>query len=170
MKHYTLLLSSAYEPVKFISERRAIKLFINNKVDVIYSWDYKINYEKGYFKLPSVLKLKNTYRKVFSKTLFNRESIIKRDSKCCQYCGLKLCFNEITIDHIVPLSKGGDNSFTNCVVACRPCNDYKSDIPLDRCGLKLIRQPSDPGYNPIYTLPYNYKNWNSDWSYFINVL
>lgn len=170
MIYYTLLLSSSYEPLTFIPERKSIKLFIANKADVINSWNYKINFEKGFFYLPSILKLNNSYRKPFYKSTFNRDSIIKRDKKTCQYCNLKLCSNEITIDHIIPLSKGGQNSFTNCVVACRPCNDYKADLPLDKCGLKLLKLPQDPGYSVIYTLPSSYKNWNNNWSNFVNVL
>ena len=170
MKYYTLLLSSTFESIKFISERRAIKLYVNDKIEPLYDWDYKITYEKGSFNLPSIVRLKNTYRKFYHKTIFNRDSLISRDKRTCQYCGFKLCSNEITIDHIVPLSKGGQNSFTNCVVACRPCNDYKSDLDLDKCGLKLIKPPQDPGYSAIYTLPYNYKNWNKDWDNFINVM
>ena len=170
MSHYTLLLSSCYEPIKFIPERRTIKLFILNKVDSIYFWNYKIVYEKGSFNLPSVLKLKTSYRKSFLKSKFSREAIIKRDRKICQFCGLKLCNNEVTIDHIIPLSRGGSNSFTNCVVACRPCNDYKADISLEQCGLKLIKSPEDPGHSAIYTLPDNYKKWNNDWDGFIHVM
>lgn len=162
-----MLLSYSYEPLKFLHDRRTIKLVINNKVDIISSWSFNINWRSGSMPHPSIIRLKNEYRKPFRNKTFSRSSIIKRDKKTCQYCGEKLSLNEVTIDHIVPTSKGGKNTFENCVVACRPCNDYKSDYDLDKCSLNLLRQPKNPGNSPIYTLPLNNKLWHNDWNMYL---
>lgn len=168
MTIYSLLLTSSYEPIRFLPERRVIKLLFSNRVESISDWDnVNITWTSGKIKHPSIIRLINDYRKIFSATKFNRSALIKRDKKTCQYCGEKLFLNQITIDHIVPLSKGGTDSFNNCVIACKPCNYHKADLDLDKCGLKLIRKPENPGNSPIYSLPLSNKMWHKNWDDYI---
>ena len=167
MQIYSLLLSSTYEAIKFLPERRVIRLIMNGKAEVIANWDFDITWVSGRMKHPSIIKLINNYRMEYKKKIFSRSAIIKRDNKTCQYCGFKLSMNRITIDHVIPISKGGKGTFENCVVACRPCNDYKADYDLDKCGLKILREPKNPGYSPIYTLPLSSKLWHKEWNSFI---
>jgi 5-methylcytosine-specific restriction endonuclease McrA len=112
------------------------------------------------FKIPEVILL-TRYEKVPNKTLnFNRRSIWKRDQYRCQYCGTKPNQDECTLDHIVPRSRGGETSWTNCVLACYKCNSQKADRepqeaykPKDKekakswrgnSPMKLLKKPIKP--------------------------
>jgi hypothetical protein len=94
----------------------------------------------------------------------SRKNILKRDKYTCQYSGEKLCSNEATIDHIVPKSKGGDNSWKNCVTSSFIINNKKSDKQLGELDLSLIREPFVPKNNILYRLPFGCflpESWHS---------
>jgi len=79
---------------------------------------------------------------------FSRANLYKRDGYTCQYCGVKPGTAELTIDHIVPRSRGGVSSWSNCVVACIRCNSRKADRTLTEAGLKLRSTPAKPNWSP----------------------
>ncbi len=66
---------------------------------------------------------------------------MRRDGHACVYCGSK---KNLTIDHIIPKSKGGDNTWKNLVTCCSPCNLKKGDKSLEEIGMKLIKKPTEP--------------------------
>lgn len=75
---------------------------------------------------------------------FSRRNLYLRDRNTCQFCNRKLPTEELTMDHVVPKSKGGQVSWTNIVLACVPCNGKKGDRTLAAAGMKLVRQPFEP--------------------------
>jgi 5-methylcytosine-specific restriction endonuclease McrA len=79
---------------------------------------------------------------------FSRANLYKRDRYTCQYCGRKQASAELTIDHIVPRSRGGQSTWTNCVVACIRCNSRKADRTLAQSGLALATAPVKPDWTP----------------------
>jgi len=79
---------------------------------------------------------------------FSRRNLYKRDKYTCQYCGAKPPYEDLTIDHVVPRSRGGASTWTNCVLACWSCNAKKADRTLEQAGLKLFRKPSKPSWSP----------------------
>lgn len=162
MSKSVLLLNNSYEPITFISERRAWKLIYRDRVNIIDSWkDYYIILNGKKIWNSSILQLKD-YQHIPSHHLFySKEAVIRRDNFTCQYCSMPLSRSEITIDHVLPKSKGGKNSFFNCVVACCYCNNIKGSSTLEECGLKLKRQPTLPT-KVFITNPTSH--WNENWN------
>lgn len=79
---------------------------------------------------------------------FSRHNIFKRDGFTCQYCGVKPGSKELTIDHVLPRAQGGVSSWTNCVVACVPCNRVKANRTPDQARMKLAAKPDTPKFSP----------------------
>jgi len=95
-------------------------------------------------EISSIIALKtNFYYKGRTPTLSNR-NLFRRDLYLCAYCGKKYSDNRLTKDHIVPVSRGGLNTWTNCVTACTRCNSYKDDMLLEECNMQLLYIPYTP--------------------------
>ena len=165
----TLLLNTDFQSLAFISDRRAIRLLLrNDKVDVVSVWpNIKYFYAYGFIELQAVLRLKKKIIRNFIKMVFSRNAVFKRDNYECQYCEKSLSFSQITIDHIIPKSHGGSNTFENCVAACHDCNEKKGSRLLQETEMKLIKNPETPnGY--LVVTPHK-ENWHSNWNIFINL-
>lgn len=171
MSKKALLLTNSFEVLSFVGERKILKLLFseNVKVDILGSWeDELITWSSGQIKLPSILKLTYPITRNFHHTSFSRAVLIKRDLGVCQYCSRKLIGTQITIDHIMPTSRGGKTSFTNCVVACKNCNIFKGNKTPDEANMELIRKPTYPSffYYNIGNLP---AIWHQDWNQFVKI-
>jgi 5-methylcytosine-specific restriction endonuclease McrA len=79
---------------------------------------------------------------------FSRLNLYKRDRYTCQYCGRHPSVTELTIDHVVPRSRGGMSSWTNCVVACVQCNFKKANRTPAEAGMVLKKAPVKPDRSP----------------------
>lgn len=101
-------------------------------------------------RVPEIIVL-NTYQKVPKVSLvFNRRNVYTRDNYTCQYCAVQLNPVDLTIDHVIPRSKGGKSTFENCVVACQTCNRRKADKTLKESGMKLLNIPVKPKWVPSF--------------------
>lgn len=167
MSKKVLLLTSSYEVSSFIGEERALKLFFNDKVEVVASWDDKIVWASGSMQLPSILKLKRHVRRTYYNFSFSRKAVVKRDRCICQYCSKTLVNADITIDHVIPKCQGGKNSFLNCVVSCRLCNSKKADKTPEQAGMTLLRVPTHPTFINQNYIPETQEYWNKDWDDFL---
>ncbi|MFQ5521267.1 MAG: HNH endonuclease, partial [Candidatus Methylomirabilia bacterium] len=97
------------------------------------------------FTLPAVIRLAMYIRKPFlDRVAFNKKNILRRDSHACQYCGRR--GERLTVDHIVPRSRGGETTWTNVVAACLRCNLQKGNRTLREARMALIREPSYPRF------------------------
>ena len=139
MNKKTLLLSCNWEALCFISERRAFKLIFNEKADMISDWNEDVSWSNGSMKHPSVLRLKNNFRRTYVPISFSRRNVIRRDRSTCQYCSKQLSVHQISIDHVFPKSRGGINSFKNCVTSCKSCNAKKDNRTPEEAEMKLIK-------------------------------
>ena len=86
---------------------------------------------------------------------FTRRNLMRRDEQRCQYCGRRPSAAELSIDHVLPRSRGGETSWENCVLACVGCNARKADRTLREAGLKLLRKPERPRWTPYLNLSPN---------------
>jgi len=86
---------------------------------------------------------------------YSRRNIYQRDKNTCQYCGKKIDRKNLTLDHIVPKSKGGKSSWTNVVASCVWCNSEKGDKLLSELGWKLRKQPTKPRWKSHIGVPFN---------------
>lgn len=127
-----LVLNSSYEPINFTNWKRAVVLLLKEKAQVLSNTVIRL---LNYITIP--------FKAVNKKP--SRSMIYKRDNHTCQYCGSK---KRLTIDHVVPKSKGGKDTWENMVVACSKCNLKKSDTLLEQTGMKLFRIPKAP-FNPV---------------------
>lgn len=98
---------------------------------------------------PEVIVLKEYGRIPFKQVNLTRRNIFRRDSYICQYCTEAFMSDELTIDHIIPKSRGGQNSWVNCVTSCMKCNNSKSNKTLQEIGFKLLKEPKMPKWTPI---------------------
>jgi len=124
-----LLLNADYNPINICSYRKAVILSLKNKVQVLSK---------------RVIRLINYVRLPFSRlmsTAPTRNLIMKRDGYICSYCGAK---EQLTIDHILPTSKGGQNTWENMTTCCLKCNSKKGDKLLKETNMILHNPPYIP--------------------------
>lgn len=83
---------------------------------------------------------------------FTRRNLFLRDDYTCQYCGRRCSTDHLSVDHVMPRSRGGRTTWENCVLACVGCNARKADRTLKEVGFHLLRQPSRPRWSPYLNL------------------
>lgn len=93
---------------------------------------------------PSIVRLSFYVRVPYKKIVLSRKNIIRRDGHQCQYCGRGDV--TLTVDHVIPKSKGGNDSWENLVAACVSCNNRKGDRTPSEAGVKLRRKPIRPSH------------------------
>lgn len=141
-----LLLSATMQPLNVISERRLVALLSRNRVALITDDDqYAVEAQVAERRLPrdvSIARLVRTVQLPRRILRPNRRNLLLRDGASCQYCGFNGSPADLTIDHVIPLSRGGrGDRWENLVIACRPCNWRKGDRRPEEVGLELRRRP-----------------------------
>ena len=152
----TVVLNADYTYLNTVPWQRAIKLLVTEKAEVLKEDDRKIsNFDKScQFKLPLVLKLVRMVQTVYrNKVPYSRKNVFIRDKHTCQYCGTH---DGLSIDHVLPKSRGGKTNFENCVACCVKCNLSKGDKELHEVNMKLKKQPHEPTI--VEFLTYKMKN------------
>lgn len=141
-----LLLNKNYFPINFISYKKVFKMLVNNKIEIIDNWiDFKFKFGNIIIEMPSTVRLLNQINNNFIKyDKFSKKAVFKRDQYLCCYCLKALTNVDLSIDHILPLSKGGCNSFLNCVTCCKFCNSFKRDRTPEEAGMKIKQLPFIP--------------------------
>ena len=136
-----LLLNQTYEPLGTVSVARAIIMTLKNSVFVEeYDGVRVLRSAHDEFPVPSVIR-RRTYinvRRRREQSSMKRLRIYMRDKFRCQYCGDKKGVSELTLDHILPRSRGGDNSPVNIVTACVACNNRKANRTPDEARMPLL--------------------------------
>lgn len=140
----TLKLDSSWQPLDIIPAFDALVMSMDDKCMIVETWDRKIRSQYRSFDLPSVIVLKNYRASKAHKTKCTKQNIIVRDNNTCQYCGRSDC--KMTIDHVIPRSKGGKFSWENLVTACPSCNQKKGDRSLFDSNMRLLSIPNEPKY------------------------
>ena len=100
--------------------------------------------------VPEVIVLKTYDGRGERAVVFSRRNLFKRDHYTCQYCGAQPGPEELTVDHVLPRSKGGYSTWENCVLACVSCNARKANRTPEQAGMRLLRAPSRPTWKPLY--------------------
>lgn len=136
-----LVLNSDYTPLNVTSLHRGFRLVYKGKAEVLRSDDNPIVTAYKEYIRPVIIRLLNYVRHTVSKLRVNRKRIYERDHHKCGYCGST---RNLTIDHIFPKSRGGDNSWTNLVTCCHPCNLKKADRTPDEARMQLQVKPYEP--------------------------
>lgn len=139
-----LVLNQNYEPMSVCSARRAVVLLYLEKAEMIERNHDVIHSVSRSMPLPSIVRLSRMIHVPRKRVLMNRKNIIKRDNHQCQYCGIK--DGPVTVDHVVPKGRGGQDTWENLVCACVKCNTKKRNRTPKEAGMKLMRKPKKPGY------------------------
>jgi 5-methylcytosine-specific restriction endonuclease McrA len=147
-----LALNASYEPLTILPVERALRLVYDHKAEVLEADDARVfRSERERVAAPLVIRLK---RFVHVPRRFRRQVtntfLFARDGYRCMYCGrhkAQLRGREfLTRDHVVPISRGGENSWENVATACSPCNNRKASHLMEECGMHLIRRATEPNY------------------------
>jgi len=139
-----LVLNQNYEPITICNARRAIILAYLGKAEVLNTVENKvIRSVYRTFKYPSVVRLILFVRVPFKKIILSRKNIIRRDNHRCQFCGVS---TNLTIDHIIPKSKGGEDAWENLTTACIKCNNKKGDRTPEEAKMVLFNNPKKPSH------------------------
>lgn len=115
-------------------------------------------------QVPRVIRLLDYDRIPRQTVKFNRRNIFARDGNQCQYCGEHFPTQELSLDHVLPRSQGGQTTWENIVCACVECNIRKGGRTPEQAHIKLIRKPFKPKRSPILSLKLNnpkYASWQS---------
>lgn len=118
-----------------------------------------ISSAKREFVLPSVIRLNNYISRPFKKVILTRKNILRRDGYKCAYCGRSDL--PLTIDHVRPKSRGGEDDWTNLITACLPCNNKKGDRTPEEANMILRIRPFKPSF--ITFIVNNYNRVNEHW-------
>ena len=140
-----LLLNQTYEPLGTVSVARAVIMTFKNSVTVEeFDGERVLRSAHAEFPVPSVIRRREyiNVRRRREAAGAKRMRIYMRDKFRCQYCGEKRGANELTLDHILPRSRGGDNSPVNIVTACVGCNQRKGSRTPDEARMPLLTSQS----------------------------
>ncbi|WP_291784876.1 HNH endonuclease [Cecembia sp.] len=142
MDKRVLVLNLDHSPIAIVTVQKALVLSILEKVNCLSYYETLIvRTVSREFRYPAVIRL-NEYKNIpYKGVILNRANIFRRDGQQCQYCG---AVKNLTIDHIIPKSKGGKTNWTNLITACNRCNVYKGDKTPEQAGLKLMNEPFRP--------------------------
>ena len=136
-----LVLNADYTPINVTTVYRGFTLVSNGKAEILKASENPITSGMGNFIRPIIIRLLNYVKYKIHKLKINRQRIYKRDGFECTYCGNR---RNLTIDHILPKSRGGENTWQNIVTCCSSCNRMKGDRTPDEANMKLNIKPYEP--------------------------
>ncbi len=141
-----LVLDSSYLARSIITTDRAFVIVYKGNADVVAEYDesFKVINPLLDIKKPSIIKVFTYVKTVYNKVALTRENIFRRDNYECIYCGYSNS-KYMTLDHVIPQSKGGGHTWENLVTACKKCNSLKADYSLEEFG-REIPKPYRPHY------------------------
>ena len=186
LKRPTLVLNKQWKPINTVPVRQAITMLFgewkDEKGDTVpkatvldidtwqtYDWETwsELKPKTGEIiirdsrdrkiKAPEIIIVTNYSKIPKSQLNFNRRNLFRRDAEKCMYCGVKPGTPRLTIDHIIPRSKGGKTDWLNCVVCCIKCNQKKRNRTPQEANMKLIRPPYKPKFETIENV--KLKSW-----------
>jgi 5-methylcytosine-specific restriction endonuclease McrA len=126
------------------SVERALILVLLQKAEVVEALpDRFVRSPSQRFPWPSIVRLKGYVRVPYRRIMLTRRNVLRRDGHRCQYCGSR---ERLTLDHVVPKSRGGPDAWDNLVAACVPCNNKKGNRTPEEAQMTLRRRPFRPSH------------------------
>lgn len=182
------MLNKHYMAMRIVSARRAFCLLVRELAEVVhvedgqylsydfaswvevsearkrfepakYDWVRTVRFDVA---VPRIIRLLYYDRLPRQEVKFNRRNIFARDGNRCQYCGKRYPTNELSLDHVVPRSRGGQTTWENIVCCCLRCNVRKGGRTPAEAGMELIRAPARPRRSPVLTISLSadrYRSW-----------
>src|SRR5262245_2294167 len=141
MQTPVLVLNASYEPINICAARRAIVLVLKGLAMPEEENGHFLHAARVAMRVPSVIRLLE-YRRIPHQTrALSRKNILLRDRNTCQYCSVVLSSSELTLDHVIPRSRGGSSTWENLVACCHPCNRRKGNQMISETDMKLVKEP-----------------------------
>lgn len=139
------MLNQNYEAMSICNVQRAVVLLFLGKAELISSKDSKkVHSVRTALPFPTIVRLRVYIKVPYKKIVLSRKNILRRDNHKCIYC--QRADLQLTIDHIIPKSKGGDDTWENLVTACVKCNNKKGDRSPEEAKMTLLKKPSKPSH------------------------
>jgi 5-methylcytosine-specific restriction endonuclease McrA len=142
-----LVLNASYEPLQLVPVRRAVVLLLQEKAELVEATEQKLRARSIAFDVPIVIRLVR-YIKIPRRLRLpcSRRGVLARDRETCQYCGSMPGRLQLTVDHVLPRSQGGQTTWENVVAACRDCNHRKGGRTPEQANMLLLSRPRQPQY------------------------
>jgi 5-methylcytosine-specific restriction endonuclease McrA len=142
-----LVLNASYEPLQLVPVRRAVVLLLQEKAELVEAAEQKLRARSISLDVPIVIRLVR-YIKIPRRLRLpcSRRGVIARDRDVCQYCGTQPGRSHLTVDHVLPRSRGGATSWENVVTACRDCNHRKGGRTPEEANMVLLSVPRQPQF------------------------
>jgi 5-methylcytosine-specific restriction endonuclease McrA len=139
-----LVLNASYEPINVCTVRRAAVLILKNRAEILEEGEWALHAESLTLARPVVIRLLAYVRipRDAHRRKITRRAVFARDRWTCQYCGHER--GNLTVDHVVPRSKGGKSTWDNIVACCAPCNRRKGDRLPAQANMVPARTPKAP--------------------------
>lgn len=159
-----LVLDSRYQPVKIVSLEAGFTLLYTQRAVSILDSDRSLRTINSTFNVPWIILLQNCSPRV-KKTMtprLSRHNVYLRDGYACQYCGWRGALSNLTLDHLIPCSRGGKTIWENVITACRSCNHRKGSRTIEELGVRPKAMPFRPSFSPtaIFALRYGLTRLN----------
>ncbi len=140
-----LVLNASYEPINVCTMRRATVLVLKERAEILEHGEGKLHSERLVLEQPCVIRLIRYVRvpRDVHRRKITRKAVLARDAYTCQYCGRES--HGLTVDHVVPRSRGGSSAWDNIVAACAPCNRRKGNRLPHEASMPLRGKPKPPG-------------------------
>lgn len=164
-----LVLNRSWAAVHIASVRRAFTLLYIGAARAVHPYEYSLHNFEDWVELsqnglggryvhtpttrirvPEVILLSVFNGFIHHEVRFSRQSIFERDRNTCQYCGRHFPRSQLTIDHVLPQSRGGGDTWENLVLACLQCNVKKGNRTPDEADMPLLRHPHKPAWMPHF--------------------
>jgi len=137
----------SYYPLSLWSWQDAIKAVFLERVNIVANYDRLVHSPSFEMKLPSIIRMLYYIKRPMQKVALTKKNVLLRDDYTCQYCNLK-GERMMTVDHVLPKSKGGPSTWENLVCACMRCNNRKNNRTPEHANMRLKRRPKAPKYIP----------------------
>lgn len=156
-----LLLNVSYEPLNICSWKRAIILLMKGKAEEVEHNGKLINNK---LPLPSVIRLLHYVVVPYKNIPLSRKNVLHRDNYTCQYCGQPSA--TLTVDHVIPRSRGGAHYWDNVVTACSFCNNKKGSKTPSEARMKLIKHPVVPSNRLNFEIT-KHSSFDEEWKKYL---
>jgi|SRR6056297_1967873 len=144
LRGHVLVLNQDYRALSVCSVERAVVLLFLRKVELVHArGDRMLHSARAEHPWPSIVRLKAYVHVPYKRIMLSRKNVFRRDHHRCQYCRSA---DRLTIDHVMPKSRGGKDTWENLVAACVPCNNRKGNRTPDEAEMPLLRTPFRPSH------------------------
>ena len=160
MKLFSLKLDAAWRPIEVIDSFKAFSMCRSGRANVVEDYNIRAH---GNSMFPAVIVLKSYVRKHEFILSCTRKNVYIRDNYTCQYCSKRATSKfDLTLDHVVPKSRGGPKTWDNIVTSCHKCNITKGARTPKEAGMKLLKDPRRPKatFIDFYTIRDVPKQWS----------